>query len=445
MKEFGIVDSISVEGQALPIWRRLYVRIISLFILLIIVNFVDRSNVGVAALQMNEQLGFTPRIFALGASVFFLGYLACQIPANLVVHRFGPRRVIATIAVCWGLTTAGMALVYDTQSFVLMRLLLSIAEAGLMPGATYYISQYFPQAFRARAMGSLYIATQLAFVIGAPLTGALLQLRPAFGLQPWQLMFLIEALPAILLGFIVLRLMPDRPSAARGLTDAERKLIEQDLAREQSKASGQVSGGLEVLRNGRLWLLFLAYICIGANFLSMALWLPQIVDHLQELNPFQVGLISATPYLLTAIGMYVAGRDSDRRRIRGPYVVWGSTVGAAGIAISAYSSASPVIALCALTVGLTAFASMNGPFWSFATSFLRGRAAAIGIGLLSMGGSIGGFLATNMLGYFRERFGNFEAGLYVMAATLFLGAILMWLASRGERELLGQTSGEGRT
>lgn len=423
-------------GPSEAIWGRVYRRVIPLIMLLVIVNFIDRSNVGFAALQMNEQLGFSPRTFALGASVFFIGYLVCQIPANLVIHRYGPRLVIAVIAVWWGLTTAAMALVHDVVSFVGLRLLLSIAEAGLMPGAIYYISQGFPQAFRGRAMASLYIATQLAFVIGGPLSGALLQLPPTAGLQPWQIMFIVEAMPAVILGFAVWWWLPDSPAQAKWLSDREARQLQQEIGAEQERiADGGIKGGLEVLRSWRLWVLFLAYVCFGANFLSMAIWLPQVVDNLHDLSPLAVGLISAAPYLLTAILMYVVGRDSDRRKVRGPYVVIGSLLGAILVGASGYFADSPVLALCTLTLGLTSFASINGPFWSFATAFLRGRAAAVGIGLLSIGGSIGGFLATNMLGIVRETYGDFRLGLYIMAVTLLLAAFLMWCVTRGERAM----------
>lgn len=425
------------------VWSKFFWRVIPLIIVLVIVNFIDRSNLGFAALQMNADLGFSPRVFAFGASIFFIGYLVFQVPANLAIHRFGPRRVIGVIAVLWGIVAASMASIHDERSFYILRALLSVTEAGLMPGVTYYIGQSFPQSSRARAISWLYIATQLAFVIGGPLSGALLELPSLFGLRAWQLMFIIEGVPAILLGFLTLRMLPNRPAEARWLTSEERDLLQSQEVQEERNASKQsLSRVLPALASWRLWLLFFAYICIGANFLSIALWLPQIVRHLQDLRPWQIGVVSAAPYLLTAILMFFIGQDSDRRGIRGPYVVVGTAVGSVGIAASAYFSQSPILSLVALTLGMTAFGSMNGPLWSFATSFLRGPAAAVGIGLISMAGSIGGFLATNILGIFRARFGNFEAGLYVLAGALLLASILVWLATRGERRLNRPAVGE---
>jgi MFS family permease len=194
-----------------------------------------------------------------------------------------------------------------------------------------------------------------------------------------------------------------------------------------------------VLANWRVWVLFVTYICIGAQFLSMVLWLPQIIRHLQNLRPFEIGLISAIPYLISVVLMYYVGRHSDRTGTRSPYVIAGLIIGAAGCAASAYLTASPVLSLIALIVGISGCNPLVGPFWSFATGFMQGRAAAVGIGLLSGGGSIGGFLATYLLGVFRQHYGSFEAGLYFMAGLALVGAALMWLvAHKREATLLGQ-------
>jgi ACS family tartrate transporter-like MFS transporter len=193
-----------------------------------------------------------------------------------------------------------------------------------------------------------------------------------------------------------------------------------------------------------VWLLFFTYICIGAQFLAMVLWMPQIIRHLQNLSTFEIGLVTAVPYLISVVLMVVVGRHSDRTGTRAPYVIWGMVIGSIGSAASAYLTANPVLSLIALTVGIAGSNPLVGPFWSFATGFLQGRAAAVGIGLMSCGGSIGGFLATYLMGVFRQHFGGFEAGLYFMACVALVGAILMWIASRShEQELLGQAPAQG--
>ena len=435
------------ESPALsaPVVGKLFWRIVPLLLLLVMLNYLDRSNLGFAALQMNSDLGFTPEIYGAGASIFFIGYLLAQIPANLLTHKFGARRMIAWIMVAWGLIAAAMAAISGTTSFYSLRFLLALAEAGMIPGATLYISQWFPQSERGRAIGTLYTATALGVVIGGPLSGALLELPPWLGLKPWQWMFIIEAVPTIVLGLFIGRVLADDPSRAAWLSEPERAELIATLARERRNVGTLgVSGGWAVLANWRVWLLFLTYICIGAEFLSMVLWLPQIIRHLQNLRPFEIGLITAIPYLISVVLMYYVGRHSDRTGTRSPYVIAGLIIGALGCAASAYLTASPMLSLIALIVGISGCNPLVGPFWSFATGFLKDRAAAVGIGLLSGGGSIGGFLATYLLGVFRQQFGSFEVGLYFMAGVALVGAALMWLVSRNyEPRLLGQASRAG--
>jgi ACS family tartrate transporter-like MFS transporter len=419
---------------------RLFWRLVPLLALLAMLNYLDRSNIGFAALQMNDELGFTPEVYGTGAAIFFVGYVLCQIPANILTHRFGPRRMIACIMIAWGLVAAAMASIRDPASFYTLRLLLAVTEAGMIPGATFYISQWFPQRERGRAIGTLYAATALAVVIGGPLSGALLELPPFLGLRPWQWMFIIEALPTILLAFFVGRFLTDRPDHATWLDASQRAELIATLEQERKNVGSLgVSGGMAVLKNWRVWGLFLTYFCIGAQFLTMVLWLPQIIRHLQNLRPFEIGLIAAVPYLISMILMYVIGWHSDRTKWRSPYVIGGLVIAASGCAASASLTASPILSLIALTVGICGCNPLAGPFWSFATAFLRGRAAAIGIALLSAGSAIGGFVATYLLGVLRQHFGNFEVGLYFMAGVALIGAMLMWVVARNsESALMGE-------
>jgi MFS transporter, ACS family, tartrate transporter len=419
---------------------KLFWRIVPLLVLIVMLNYIDRSNLGFAALQMNSQLGFTPEVYGIGASIFFVGYLCAQIPANLLTHKFGARRMIAWIMLAWGLIAAAMAMISDAKSFYGLRFLLAIAEAGMIPGANLYISQWFPQRERGRAIGTLYTATALAVVVGGPLSGALLEMPGWLGLKPWQWMFIIEAAPTVLLGLFIGRVLSDDPGRATWLDEHERAELMATLAQERRNVGAHnVTGGYAVLANWRVWMLFVTYICIGAEFLSMVLWLPQIIRHLQNLRPFEIGLVSAIPYLISVILMYYVGRHSDRTGTRSPYVIGGLVLGAVGTAASAYLTASPVLSLIALIIGISGMNPLVGPFWSFATGFMQGRAAAVGIGLLSSGGSIGGFLATYLLGVFRQQFGSFEVGLYFMAGIALFGALLMWIVSRNhEAVLLGQ-------
>lgn len=418
--------------------KKLSRRLLPIIVLLVVLNYLDRSNLGFAALQMNEQLGFSPKVFGIGASFFFVGYVLSQIPATLLIERVGPSRVIAVLAVSWGLVAASMAFISGTTSFYTLRFLLAITEAALIPGATLYIAQWFPARGRSEAMSYLYLGTMLAFVVGGPVSGALLELPPMFGLAPWQIMFIVEALPAVILGFFVVRLLPDTPEAADWLSPDERAQLSRALAAEHKRVDRPLPSTVaEVLGGWRIWVLVLTYLCIGANFLSMVIWLPQIVKHMTGLRPIAIGFVTAAPFLLGAILMILMGRWSDRVQARGPFVVVGNALGGVGFALSAYCSSQPVLALVFLTLGFGILTAMNGPFWTFVGSIMQGRGRAVAIGLLSAVGSVGGFLSTRMLGYFREELGNYQAGLYVMAGLLLLSAALMWVASRDERTLLG--------
>lgn len=436
----------AAETLSPAVTTKLFWRIVPLLFLLVLLNYIDRSNLSFAALQMNGQLGFTPQVYGTGASIFFIGYLIAQIPANLLTHKFGARRMIACIMIAWGLVAAAMALISDATSFYTLRFLLAIAEAGMIPGATLYISKWFPQRERGRAIGTLYTATALAVVIAGPVSGAILEMPGWLGLKPWQWMFIIEAAPTILIGLFIGRILSDDPNEAAWLNTTERSELVETLARERRNVGAlTVSGGWSALANWRVWVLFVTYFCIAAQFLGMVLWLPQIIRHLQNLPPFEIGLIAAIPYLIGVVLMVVVGRHSDRTGTRSPYVIGGLVIGSVGMALSGYVTASPIWSLISLIVGIAGSVPLVGPFWSFATGFLEDRAAAVGIGLLSGGGSLGGFVSAYLLGVFRQSSSGFEAGLYFMAGVGIVGAILMWVASRGrEQVLIGQVAESAR-
>ena len=439
MAETGLSSAVGVVSPTIT--SKLFWRIVPLLFLLVLLNYIDRSNLGFAALQMNSQLGFTPQVYGTGASIFFIGYLVAQIPANLLTHKFGARRTIAWIMIAWGLVAAAMAAISDTTSFYTLRFLLAIAEAGMIPGATLYFSQWFPQRERGRAIGTLYTATALAVVIAGPVSGAILEMPGWLGLKPWQWMFILEAAPTIVIGLFIGRILSDDPGQAAWLSARERSELTATLAQERRNVGAlKISGGWAALANWRIWVLFVTYFCIAAQFLGMVLWLPQIIRHLQNLPPFEIGLITAIPYLIGVVLMVGVGQHSDRTGTRSPYVIAGLLIGSVGMAISGYITASPIWSLTALIIAIAGSVPLVGPFWSFASGFLEGRAAAVGIGLLSGGGSLGGFVSAYMLGVFRQRLGGFEGGLYFMAGVGVVGAILMWIAARNrEQVLLGQS------
>ena len=297
----------AAEGTGRTALRKATVRLIPFLFVLYIVSFLDRVNVSFAALQMNEDLGFSDAVYGLGAGIFFIGYFLFEVPSNLILERVGARVWIARIMITWGIISTAMFLVTGPVSFYLLRFLLGVAEAGFFPGIILYLTYWFPARERAKAVALFMTAVAIAGVIGGPLSGAQLSLdEVVFGLSGWQFLFIAEGFPAILLGLAVLAFLPDRPSEARWLTDEERRWLEVSLSREEQL---KTTHGTHTLRqafvDGRLWLLCGVYFGTVTSLYGISFWLPTIIEEFSNLNEFLVGLLSAFPYLAAAIGMVV--------------------------------------------------------------------------------------------------------------------------------------------
>jgi MFS transporter, ACS family, tartrate transporter len=408
--------------------RRLMVRLLPLLVLLYVLKEIDRSNVGFAALFMNRALGFSPTVYGTGAGTYFIGYVLLNIPANVLAYRIGARKAIAWMMLAWGFIAMAMAFVWNAPSFYTLRFLLGVAEAGFMPSVLLYVSAWFPQRERATAIAWLSTAASLQVVVSGPLSGAILEMPPVFGLAPWQLLFVIEALPTIVLALFVRAYLSDAPQNAAWLGAAERAEIEEALRRDAAERpvlSG--SKGVDALRNWRVWVAGAINLFIGSTFLTMVLWMPQIVRHLQNVRPLYIGLITATPFLLSIVTLVLFGWLSDRTGLRFPFVAGGMLVGAVCLAASAYLSNAPVVALVLLIAGLVVFLPVISPFWSFVSEFLEGEARAVGMAFVVATGSIGGFIVNYLLGWFRQHFGNFQAGLYAISLIMLCGALIMCL------------------
>jgi MFS transporter, ACS family, tartrate transporter len=419
-------------GAALE--KKLFRRLIPLLILPVMLNYIDRLNIGFAALQMNGDLGFTPEVYGLGAAIFFVGYMLTQIPANLAIDRYGARRMIMAIMIASGALATAMAAIWNASSFYALRFLLAVAEAGMIPGATFYFTQWFPQRQRARAVAVLYNVASLAVLVGAPISGFLLELPPWLGLRPWQWLFILEGIPPIVFAFVIGGSLPDRLDDAPWLDGGERERIRSVFAQERSEANaatvGRTTSTVVILTRWRTWVLFLAFLCAAAQFFALTLWLPQIIHQVQNLRPMYIGLLTAAPELLSIPLTYLSAWHSDRVGLHLPHIIGGLLLAGAGCACSAWLTALPVASLLALTLGICGVSSLIGPFWSFATSTVEKRPAALLIALLSTGGSLGGFLMTYLFGELRQHSGNFEVGLYLAAALSLIGALLIGLVSR---------------
>jgi len=398
-------------------------RLIPFLFVLYVVSYLDRINVGFAALQMNAALGFSNVTYSLGAGIFFLSYTLLEIPSNVILARVGARRWIARIMITWGLVSAGMMFVRSATAFYVLRFLLGAAEAGFFPGIIYCLTRWFPTRDRARAIASFMTAVVIAGIIGGPLSGALLSLDGFGGLAGWQWLFVVEGLPAVVLGFVVLRMLPEEPSQARWLTPQEQFALTTQLAEEASLGTS-VHSIHGALTSGRMWLLAAVYFTIPVELYAMSFWLPQIVKAASGAGDFYVGVLSAIPYAAAAVGMIVIGRHSDATGERRWHIALSAAVGGVSLALAGFAH-NVVAALVLLSLAMLGLASMLGPFWAFATSFLGGIGAAAGIALVNSVGNIGGFVGPNIVGYVREATRGFAAGLVIVGAMLVAGGALV--------------------
>jgi ACS family tartrate transporter-like MFS transporter len=396
------------------------------------VNFLDRVNVGFAALSMNADLGFSPSVFGLGAGIFFAGYILFEIPSNLALQRFGARIWIARIMISWGIVATAMALVHNEASFYALRFLLGVAEAGFFPGIILYLTYWFPARERARIVSLFMAAVPLATVIGGPVSGALLEMHGLLGFAGWHWLFIIEGLPAIGLGVIVLFFLDDRPEEARWLTPAERKALSATLAAEAEATRDVGYAGLgQALTRPRVFVLGLIYFCIVTGLYGIGFWMPQVIQTF-GLEPLQIGFLTAIPYLVAACGMVVWGTRSDRTGERIWHIALPLMLGGAAFAWSAVSG--PLgLTMLALTLATLGVHAAIGTFWSLPTAILTGTGAAAGLALVNSMGNLAGLVSPTVVGIIREATGSFTAALLFLAGALLLGALITILFGQAQR------------
>ena len=390
--------------------------------------FLDRVNVGFAALTMNADIGLSAAAYGFGAGIFFIGYVMFEVPSNVILARVGARIWIARIMISWGLLSATMALVEGPTSFYVLRFLLGVAEAGFFPGIIYFLSCWFPSAYRARILGAFMVAIPLSGVLGAPLSTQLLGLE-GFGLAGWQWMFILEGLPAALLGLAALRYLRDRPADAEWLEPHEREWLTLELARE-SPAAAHAPGIGRVLANPVVWLFGLTYFGIIVGFYGYNFWLPQMVKSLGALSNVQVGLVLMIPSALAGIAMVAWGLHSDRSGERRWHAALPTLLAAAALAASAILQGMPVAAIVALIVaGIGAFSALP-VFWTLPAARLTGPAAAAGIALVNSIGNVGGFVGPSLIGQVKEATGSFAPALWLLAAAMAVSAVIVLAVTR---------------
>lgn len=401
---------------------RLTRRLLPFLFLLYIVAYLDRINVGFAALQMKGQLGFSDEVYGLGAGIFFAGYFFFQVPSNLALARFGARKWIAVIMVVWGVISASMIFVSTPRDFYLLRFLLGAAEAGFFPGMILYLKRWFPSAARARAIALFMTAAPLAGIVGGPLSGLLLGVQWGH-LMGWQWLFVIEGLPAIVLGAVVLAYLTDRPEIATWLTTDERTWLVEQLAEEDKPHPRASSSVFFALTQARVWMLVVVYLGETTAAYGVGLWLPSLLRNASGNSNLVVGLLSAIPYLATMVAMVLVATHSDRSRERKWHLAGSAFACAIGLGCAAYS-ASTTADVVFLSLTLMAAFSMNGPFWATTTEMLSETSAAAGIALINSFGNLGGFLGPYTIGLVRTWTGSFRGGLLVVAVVLAVSGVL---------------------
>lgn len=398
-------------------------RLIPFLCLAYTVNFLDRVNVGFAALHMNADLGFSPAVFGFGAGIFFLGYIVFEIPSNLALQRFGARIWIARIMISWGLIACAMALVRGETSFYVSRLLLGIAEAGFFPGIILYLTYWFPAGTRARIIALFMASVPLATVFGGPISGVLLQMHGFAGLAGWQWLFIIEGAPAVLLGVLALFVLTDKPDKAAWLSENERRALTETLASEAANTKAVGYADLrQALKRPRVLALGVLYFLMVTGLYGIGFWMPQVIATF-GLDPLHVGFLTAIPYLFAVIAMVLWGRHSDKTGERRWHIALPLLLAACAFAWSAYSG--PLLpTMIALSLATLGFYAAFGPFWSLPTALLTGTGAAAGIALVNSMGNAAGFTGPYIVGLLKQATGSFSAALLFLAAALALGGLM---------------------
>lgn len=406
----------SIEKRTI---KKVGLRLIPLMLVCYLVNYLDRINVGFAALHMNEDVGITATVFGWGAGLFFISYFLCEVPSNMALHRVGARRWIARIMITWGLVSTCFAFVQGPISFMALRFLLGVAEAGFFPGMVLYISYWFPQEYRGRLTALFMTAIPLSALIGAPLSGFLLETASFWSIASWKWMFIIEGVPAIILGVVVLVYLTDRPSEANWLTPEEKEWLVSKLSVE--KTGGHLSSFKDAFKSLNVMLMGIIHLGFAVGSYGIAIWLPQILKG-HGLSSFHIGLMSMIPYGVAIIGMIAWGALSDKSPNRSLHVAASCLLGAIGLLIAA---AVPTLsgAMVGISISTLGVIAARPIFWTLPGSFLTGSAAAAGIAFINAFGNLGGFIGPYVIGLIKDQTGSFTLGIVATSLPLALSVV----------------------
>jgi len=408
-------------------YRAITWRLIPFLFVLWVLAWMDRVNVGFVKLTMLDELKWSETVYGLGAGIFFLGYFFFEVPSNLLLQKIGARKTIMRITIGWGAVCVAMMFAKTPTAFYLLRFLMGVFEAGFYPGIILYLTYWYPSGRRAKAFGMFMSASAVAGVLGGPLAGTVMNgLHGANGWSGWQWVFLIEGIPSIIAGVVTWFYLTDRPAQAHWLSAEQRRIVEEDLQRDQAALGQREEGLLASLRDPRLWLLVLVYFCIIAANSSLTFFGPSVVKEAGFTNPATIGWIMSLSYLCGAAGMILNGRHSDHAQEVRKHCAIAAAAGAAGLVLTTvFLPISPVLALVAQTLAIVGTMSAIPVFWQLPGRFLAGAAAAGGVALINSIANLAGFGAPFMLGVIKTQTGGLSPGLLVVAAVEVCATLLI--------------------
>jgi MFS transporter, ACS family, tartrate transporter len=418
------LTSLAIEARTL---RKVWARIIPFVLVLFVINYIDRVNIGFAALTMNKDLAITSQQYGFIAGIFFFGYFVFEIPSNLLLHRLGARLWIARILVSWGIVAILTGFVKTAFHLYVLRFLLGVAEAGYFPGIVLYLTYWFRQRHLARAIALLCTGTPIANVIGAPVSGLILDHVHWIGLSSWRWVLILEGLPAILAGLFTYLFLPNRPSDAKFLTPEEKDWLSAELQREElEKVPARGISAWQALAHGRVWHLTAIYFSAEVSMYTVIFWMPQLIrTAFDQYSNTKVGILVMIPYVAGVSAMILTARSSDRALERRFHAAVPEMVGAiALLLLGTIVAPSPflfIVVWCLAAMGIWGF---FGPFWALPNEFLAGSSAAVGIALVNSLGNLGGFVGPYAMGAINTRTGSFRGGLLLAAFSLFVSATL---------------------
>jgi D-galactonate transporter len=416
-------DSTSFESRT---YAKVSRRLIPFLMLCYLGAYLDRVNVGFAKLQMLNDLRFSETIYGMGAGIFFLGYFLFEVPSNLILHRVGARKWLARIMLTWAVISASFVFVKTPTAFYALRFLLGVAEAGFAPGVILYLTYWFPATRRAKALSIFFMAIPLAGILGGPLSGWIMHsLQGAMNMAGWKWLFLLEALPSLVLGVAILLYLDDGIAKAKWLTESEKNLLARNVASDSAHTTAHMSIR-SFIGDRRLWLMAAIYFCVVLGQYGLTFWLPTIIRKSGVADPLWVGVFTAIPYLCAIVALPLIGMSADRRRERRLHLAIPMLISAAGFAILPTLGSVPASIVC-LSIAAAGILASSSQFWSLPTALLGGMSAAAGIAAVNCFANLAGFFSPAIVGWLNDLTGRSTAGLIFISAAVTLGACLVFL------------------